>query len=192
VKVIDGDTVDVRRGSTTERVRVIGIDTPERGECGFGPASSALAKLVLDQDVRLTAGARDDRDRYDRILRYIDIGETDAGLDLIQQGLAIARYDSRDGYGRHPRQDTYVAADNATEHTCGVTFDSATSGSSGSISSGAGQTQEPPASSTGVVKKSNSDICHAPGTTYYDRTKNFTPYDTVQACLDSGGRLPKG
>jgi hypothetical protein len=41
--VVDGDTVDVRTIGlgTTERVRVIGIDTPERGECGFGPASSA-------------------------------------------------------------------------------------------------------------------------------------------------------
>jgi hypothetical protein len=80
--------------------------------------------------------------------------------------------------------------------TCGVTFDSATGGSSGSGSSGSGslggsQTQDPPEATTGVVKKSTSDICHAPGTTYYDRTKNFTPYDTVQACLDSGGRLPK-
>jgi hypothetical protein len=32
---------------------------------------------------------------------------------MIEQGLAIARYDSRDGYGRHTREDTYVAADQA-------------------------------------------------------------------------------
>jgi hypothetical protein len=94
------------------------------------PGLERLSSLILDKEVELTAGARDDRDRYDRILRYIDIGDTDAGLSLIQQGLAIARYDSRDGYGRHPRQDAYVAADNATEHVCGVTFASATSGSS--------------------------------------------------------------
>ena len=41
-----------------------------------------------------------------------------------------------------------------------------------------------------VIKKSTTGICHAPGTTYYDRTLNFTPFDTLQACLDSGGRLP--
>jgi endonuclease YncB( thermonuclease family) len=116
--IVDGDTIDVQRGSRTERVRVIGIDTPERAECGFGPASSALSALILDEEVVLTAGARDDRDRYDRILRYIDIGDTDAGLSLIEQGLAIARYDSRDGYGRHPREDTYIAADDATAHRC--------------------------------------------------------------------------
>jgi endonuclease YncB( thermonuclease family) len=117
--VVDGDTVDVRAGDgSEERVRIIGIDTPERGECGFGEASSAMARLVDGEQVELVAGARDDRDRYGRVLRYVDVGGVDAGLTLIQQGLAIARYDSRDGYGRHHREDTYVAADRATEHVC--------------------------------------------------------------------------
>lgn len=43
-----------------------------------------------------------------------------------------------------------------------------------------------------ITKKSKSAICHAPGTEYYSRTKNFTPYDTLDQCLASGGRLPKG
>lgn len=43
----------------------------------------------------------------------------------------------------------------------------------------------------GVVKMSNSGICHAPGTTFYDRTKNYTPYATLEECLAAGGRLPK-
>jgi hypothetical protein len=42
----------------------------------------------------------------------------------------------------------------------------------------------------GVVKMSSSKICHAPGTTYYDRTTNFTPYDDMDSCLQAGGRLP--
>jgi hypothetical protein len=46
-------------------------------------------------------------------------------------------------------------------------------------------------SNEGVVKKSRSGICHAPGTTYYSRTKNFTPFKTLDECLKSGGRLPK-
>lgn len=43
-----------------------------------------------------------------------------------------------------------------------------------------------------AVKKSNSGICHAEDSRWYSRTKNFTPYDTLDACLKSGGRLPKG
>jgi micrococcal nuclease len=115
VDVVDGDTIDVRGpDGTEERVRIAGIDTPERGECGFGPATSAMAGLVLDERVDLVAGSRDDRDRYGRIIRYVDVGGVDAGLTLIERGLAIARYDSRDGYGRHDREDRYVSADEAT------------------------------------------------------------------------------
>jgi hypothetical protein len=42
-----------------------------------------------------------------------------------------------------------------------------------------------------TVKKSKSGICHDTHSSYYSRTKNFTPFDTLQACLNSGGRLPK-
>lgn len=104
---------------TVERIRVIGIDTPERGECGFDEATDALSDLVLGENVTLVAGARDDRDAYDRLLRYVDVGTTDAGLTLIEDGWAIARYDSRDGYGAHPREDAYIAADAAApNYTC--------------------------------------------------------------------------
>lgn len=42
------------------------------------------------------------------------------------------------------------------------------------------------------VKMSKSGICHAPGTTYYDRTtKNYTPYNSLQECLAAGGREPE-
>jgi len=41
------------------------------------------------------------------------------------------------------------------------------------------------------VKKSKTGICHAPGSTYYNQTKNFTPFKTLDDCLKSGGRLPK-
>ena len=46
--------------------------------------------------------------------------------------------------------------------------------------------------STGIIKKSKSGICHAPGTTYYSRTLIYTPYATMAECLASGGRLPRG
>ncbi len=41
------------------------------------------------------------------------------------------------------------------------------------------------------VKMSKSGICHAPNTTYYTQTKNYTPYPTLQDCLNAGGRMPK-
>ncbi|KLV06285.1 hypothetical protein ABT56_09710 [Photobacterium aquae] len=43
-----------------------------------------------------------------------------------------------------------------------------------------------------TVKKSTSGICHDSNSASYQRTKNFTPYNSLSACLESGGRLPKG
>ena len=69
----------------------------------------------------LTSDGRDDRDRYGRLLRYVDAGAADTGREMIGGGLAVARYDSRDGYGRHPREADYVALDGATpDRGCGA------------------------------------------------------------------------
>ncbi len=48
-----------------------------------------------------------------------------------------------------------------------------------------------PPKSEQPVKMSKSKICHAPNSSYYDKTKNFMPYKTLKDCLDAGGRLPK-
>ena len=46
-------------------------------------------------------------------------------------------------------------------------------------------------SSNPPVKKSNTGICHPQGGTYYGQTKNFTPYQSMDECIKSGGRPPK-
>ena len=43
-----------------------------------------------------------------------------------------------------------------------------------------------------TVKMTASKICHDSSSAYYSRTKNFTPYTTLEACLAAGGKLPKG
>lgn len=115
VRVIDGDTVVLEDGET---VRLVGIDAPEDGACGHDRATQRLVRLVEGRRVWLRQ-SDEDRDRYDRLLRYVDRGPVDAGLELIESGLAIARYDSRDGYGEHPRETAYVRADRRSpEVTC--------------------------------------------------------------------------
>jgi hypothetical protein len=41
------------------------------------------------------------------------------------------------------------------------------------------------------VKKSSSGICHPKGGSYYDRTRNFTSFNSMEECIKSGGRPPK-
>jgi endonuclease YncB( thermonuclease family) len=113
-RVVDGDTIELGNGET---VRLAGIDTPEVGECGYETATNDLADLVLGKRVRL-AMSGEDRDSYGRLLRYVDVGRRDAGLQLIESGRAIAAYDSRDGYGFHPRQPVYIASDRGSVDLC--------------------------------------------------------------------------
>jgi len=75
--VVDGDTVDVRLGSgRTQRIRLLGIDTPEvysGVECG-GPAASAAMRRMLPVGTRVrlvSDTTQASSDRYGRALRYI-------------------------------------------------------------------------------------------------------------------------
>ena len=114
VDIVDGDTIKVAGGQS---VRLIGIDTPERGQCGYTEAAFVLASLIRGRPVVLVPGARTDTDHYGRLLRYVEVEGVDVNLEMIRSGRAIARYDSRDGYGRHPRQDLYVTTDAETPST---------------------------------------------------------------------------
>ncbi|MCG8524278.1 MAG: HNH endonuclease family protein [Pseudomonadales bacterium] len=42
------------------------------------------------------------------------------------------------------------------------------------------------------VKMSKSGLCHPPKSNWYDRTKNYQAYDSLESCLDAGGELPQG
>ena len=106
-RVIDGDTVELANGRS---VRLLGIDTPEVGDCGYDQATRRMEGLVLNRMVTLVK-ATEDTDRYGRLLRYVDVANVDAGYRQIRTGEAIARYDSRDGYGAHPREHRYISAD---------------------------------------------------------------------------------
>lgn len=114
--VVDGDTVVIGSG---EHVRLIGIDTPERDTCGYREASQALRTLVEGRRVTLVnPESVQDADVHGRLLRYVDRSGKDAGYDLLRTGLAVARYDSRDGHDAHPREKRYRAADGRLASLC--------------------------------------------------------------------------
>ena len=90
VDVIDGDTLEVRVGGATERVRLIGINTPESGECFADEATEALADLVAGREVRLVRDTSG-RDQYDRLLAYVEVDGEHVNAALVRGGYAIAR-----------------------------------------------------------------------------------------------------
>jgi micrococcal nuclease len=76
VRVVDGDTIHVQLGATGEKVRYLGVDTPETkhparaGECYGRQASDFNAQLVAGEQVRLVRDV-EERDRYGRLLAYV-------------------------------------------------------------------------------------------------------------------------
>jgi len=119
IEVVDGDTIWVQFDDLSkEKVRLIGIDTPEKGKCGFEQATKALTELVLNQKISLLEGGISNRDLYKRLLRYVEIVRVDAGLELIKKGLGIHRYDSTDGFPKHDREESYIAEDDLAPNYC--------------------------------------------------------------------------
>jgi micrococcal nuclease len=76
LRVVDGDTILVALDGRSERVRYIGMDTPETVkprtpvQCFGKRASAQNARLVAGREVRLVADA-EARDRYGRLLAYV-------------------------------------------------------------------------------------------------------------------------
>lgn len=92
-RVVDGDTLDVRLVSgRRERIRLIGIDTPELGsaECFGSQASIRARRLARGKRVRLIGDAtQDTRDRYRRLLAYVVLpAQRDLGRQLVAEGFA--------------------------------------------------------------------------------------------------------
>lgn len=113
--VVDGDTIRLDSGTY---VRLIGMDTPEKGQCGYKKAKKQLDKWVGSKVRLVNPKSVQDKDQYDRLLRYVQASGRDTGLALIRKGLAKARYDGRDGYDHHPRQKQYRRADRRSADVC--------------------------------------------------------------------------
>lgn len=79
VSVTDGDTMVVQIEGTESRVRLLGINAPEREEC-WGPESAVQLSLLIDgQSVFLVSG-EEDTDEFGRLLRYVYLDDTDGPI----------------------------------------------------------------------------------------------------------------
>ncbi|WKZ30057.1 MAG: thermonuclease family protein [Candidatus Dojkabacteria bacterium] len=95
-RVIDGDTIEVRKDNALHKVRLIGIDAPETGsgnttkECFADEATAALTLLINGKEVVLRDDpTQDDKDRYNRLLRYIFLPDgTNINLEMVKNGYA--------------------------------------------------------------------------------------------------------
>ena len=94
MRVVDGDTIVVAIDGSSETVRLIGINTPEvqtsftELQC-YGPEASAQMQRLLNAGTVLLGSdpSQDDRDIYDRLLRYVFLADgTNVAEELIRSG----------------------------------------------------------------------------------------------------------
>jgi endonuclease YncB( thermonuclease family) len=192
--VLDGDSLRVRDVSGLEHeVRIAGIDAPEKDQPYSRQARQNLATLALDEDARLDVQPR--RDRHGRLIAKVWVRSPDApcsapacpktldvGHAQIIAGLAwhYKRYEK----DQSPQDRGAYSSDEeeARLRKRGLWADA---------------NPVPPEQwrqglENGAVKKSRSDICHTPDMPSYRSVRYFTSFPTLEACLQSGGRVPKG
>jgi endonuclease YncB( thermonuclease family) len=84
VEIVDGDTFILKNGS---KIRLIGINAPEKGYLNHIDTKKIVESLVLSQNVRLESDL-EDRDDHNRLLRYVFVDEIFVNLWLVEHGYA--------------------------------------------------------------------------------------------------------
>jgi len=92
-RAVDGDTIDVRIGTHTDTVRLLGVDTPETHhptkpvQC-FGPEAAAFTKAQLEGRTVTLEDDVEPRDVYGRRLAYVSVGGRRFNDILLERGYA--------------------------------------------------------------------------------------------------------
>ena len=92
-RIIDGDTIE----SGNRSIRLLGINTPERGEKYYNEAKEFLEDLILNETVSLEFG-KDREDQYGRMLAYIFYNGENSNQKIIENGFANYYFLGTDKY----------------------------------------------------------------------------------------------
>ena len=85
LRMADGDTITVPENRTQYRIRLFGIDAPERRQDFSNRARQFVANLVFDKQVQIV---KQDVDRYGRIVGVVYVSDVCVDEELVRNGLA--------------------------------------------------------------------------------------------------------
>ena len=115
-RVIDGDTFELAGG---DRVRMLGIDTPERGEPYYDRATEFVDSLVLGRPVKIEYADRR-RDNYGRLLGYVYVDSIFVNKAILDNGLGYL-YLFKDNETTRPEvKELLTAQRSALSHGLGI------------------------------------------------------------------------
>ena len=84
--VIDGDTLQLEDGS---RVRLLGINAPEKGQPKYNEAKALLSSMTANQTIKVQSDV-EKKDRYGRFLGYVFVEDVFANKKILEEGLAVS------------------------------------------------------------------------------------------------------
>jgi endonuclease YncB( thermonuclease family) len=87
-KIVDGDTLDIQLDSGAIRIRLHGVDAPERGQPHGKEATAALSRWVLGKEVQVEP--IEQRDGFGRLVGVVYVANMNANAELIRSGHAWA------------------------------------------------------------------------------------------------------
>ena len=195
VGVTDGDTVTVLDSNKVQhKIRLAGIDAPEKDQPFGSRSKQSLSNAVMGKDVRVEWSKQD---RYGRLVGKVWVTPIDlpcartaepcpktldVNLAQLTVGLAWHYKEYAKEQSEEDRHRYAFAEQEARARRAGLWSE---------------PDPTPPwdyrhGTAGGPIKKATSSgICHQPGSSGYSQTRKFTTYPTLDACLSSGGRLPK-
>ena len=201
VSVVDGDTIRIDYYGKEELVRLIGVNTPEvdgpytEKEC-YGDEASAFAKEKLTgQWVTLEAdSSQSNRDKYDRLLRYVSLDGEDFGELSISRGYAY-EYTYNNPYSKQAEYKTaQEEARNAVKglwRSCSDSANTDTAANEESASQKASHTygEDGDCNIKGNISYNTGEkIYHVPGQEYYDETVISPEYGERWFCSEEEAR----
>lgn len=110
-EIIDGDTIKLSDG---RKVRLLRVDTPERGEPGFFQSAAALESMLSDSKPLRLEFEEEKLDRHGRTLAYLWVGEKQINLEMVRSGWSPF-YDDY-GTGRYAPQFRRAEAEARRQH----------------------------------------------------------------------------
>lgn len=189
-RVMDGDTVQLlTENSAKVKIRLLSIDAPESNQ-SYGKESTQHL-ISLSQSERVTARCIG-IDKYKRSLCKLLVNEVDLNLEQVKGGMAW-HYKAYSSSQSKSDDEFYAAAEkSAREARIGIWASDSISppwefrkGTTDSKIRGKSHGEGT------VIKMSRAKICHQPGGKHYTKTKNFQTFNSLDDCLEAGGRLPK-
>ena len=199
IGIADGDTITVLNSDKVpQKIRLSGIDAPEKGQAFGDRSKQNLSRWVHDQSVRIEWTKVD---QYGRLVAKVLVAPPgcpakpcpatfDVNLEQISAGFAWHYKQYEKEQSDQDRRTYALAEQRAREQKLGLWRNA-------NPMPPWDERHNPPAtapdaSTGGPVRKSRKNICHDPSMATYDSVINFTAYPTLDECIKSGGRLPKG